>query len=169
MANCVKYRFSINLQLFSVVLKSAPLKYITTYCPWDSHQMHSSCTSMSLCWQNNPILWLSWAVSIPKWVSILWHSACAPTDAKLLEGGVLHTWIASKTYTYQLRHWPCGIDSSHKSHNTSHRYPTMHHFVTEMCTYVHISITKCSIVRYRLAHLGIIATPGSHFVKMVYL
>ena len=69
MTNCVKYRFSINLQLFSVVLKSVPVKYITTYCPWDSHQIHSSCTSMNLWWQNNPSLWLSWSVSIPKWVS----------------------------------------------------------------------------------------------------
>ena len=111
MANCVKYRFSINLQLFSVVLISAPLKYITTYCPWDSHQMHSSCTSMSLWWQNNPILWLSWAVSIPNSVSILWHAACAPTDAKLLEGGVYssHTWLgmldcicATTAHVYQV-------------------------------------------------------------------
>ena len=28
------------------------------------------------------------------------------------------------------------------------RYPTMHHFVTEMCTYVHISVTKWGIVGY---------------------
>ena len=42
----------------------------------------------SLWWQNNPSLWLSWTVSIPKYVSILWHAACAPSDAKLLEGGV---------------------------------------------------------------------------------
>ena len=88
MANCVKYRFSINLQFFSVVLKSAPVKYVTTYCPWDSHQIDSSCTSMSLWWQNDPTLWLSWTVTIPKWVSILWRVACAPSDAKLLEGGV---------------------------------------------------------------------------------
>ena len=91
MANCVKWRFSLNLQLFSVVLKSAPVKYMATYCPWDLHQIHSSCTSMSLWWQNNPSLWLSWTVSIPKWVSILWHAACAPSDAKLLEGGVCVT------------------------------------------------------------------------------
>ena len=26
---------------------------------------------------------------------------------------------------------------SHKSHNASHKYPTMHHFVTEMCTHAH--------------------------------
>ena len=88
MANCVKCRFSLNLQLFSVVSKSAPVKYIATYCLWNPHQIHSSCTSMSLWWQNNPSLWLSWTVSIPKWVSIIWQAACAPSDAKLLEGGV---------------------------------------------------------------------------------
>ena len=66
MANCVKCRFSLNLQSFSVVLKSVPVKYIATYCPWDSHQKRSSCTSMSLWWQNNPSFWLSWTVSIPK-------------------------------------------------------------------------------------------------------
>ena len=58
------------------------------YSTWDSHQIHSSWTSISLWWQNNPSLWLSWTVSIPKYVSILWHAACAPSDAKLLEGGV---------------------------------------------------------------------------------
>ena len=88
MANYVKCRFSLNLQLFSIVLKSAPVKYIATYCPWDSHQIHSSCTSMSLWWQNNPSLWLSWTVSIPKWVPILRHTNCAPSGANLLEGGV---------------------------------------------------------------------------------
>ena len=88
MANCVKCRFSLNLQLFSVVLKSAPVKYVATDCPWDSHQIRRSCTSMSLWWQNNPSLWLSWTVNIPKWVSILRHAACAPSDAKLLEGSV---------------------------------------------------------------------------------
>ena len=35
---------------------------------------------------------------------------------------------------------------SHKSHNASDKYPTMHHFVTEMCTHVHISVTKGCIV-----------------------
>ena len=88
MANCVKCRFSLNLQLFPVVLKSAPVKYMATYCPWDLHQILSECTSMSLWWQNNPSLWLLWTVSIPKWVSIRWHAAYAPSDAKLLEGGV---------------------------------------------------------------------------------
>ena len=29
----------------------------------------------------------------------------------------------------------CEIDLSHKSHNTFNKYCTMHHFVTEMCTY----------------------------------
>ena len=123
MANCGKSRFSLNSQSFPVVLKSAPVKYIATYCPWESHQIHSSCTSMSLWWQNNPSLWLSWTVSIPKWVSILWHAACAQSDAKLLEGGVYDVryichhrlWLRSVTQSlssyYSKKCWPlCGAD-----------------------------------------------------------
>ena len=40
------------------------------------------------------------------------------------------------------------IDQSHKSHNAPVPYPKMHHFVTEMCTHVHISVTKWCIVGY---------------------
>ena len=36
----------------------------------------------------------------------------------------------------------------HKSQNASEKYPTMHHFVAEMCTHVHISVTKYCIVGY---------------------
>ena len=39
-------------------------------------------------------------------------------------------------------------DPYHKSQNASVAYPTMHYFVTEMCTHVHISVTKCCIVGY---------------------
>ena len=31
------------------------------------------------------------------------------------------------------------IDPSHKTHNASFKYPTMHHFVTETYTHGHIS------------------------------
>ena len=51
---------------------------------------------------------------------------------------------------------------SHKSHNASDIYPTMHYFVTEMCTYVHISVTKWCIVGYGLVHCGICATGLNH-------
>ena len=37
---------------------------------------------------------------------------------------------------------------SHKFHNASDNYPTTHHFVTEMCTHVHISVTEWRIVGY---------------------
>ena len=40
------------------------------------------------------------------------------------------------------------IDLLHESHNTLVPYPTMHHFVTEMCTYVYTSVTKCCIMGY---------------------
>ena len=37
---------------------------------------------------------------------------------------------------------------SHKSHNALNKYVTMHHFVTEMCTHVYISVTEWYIVGY---------------------
>ena len=39
-------------------------------------------------------------------------------------------------------------DLSNKFHNAPVPYPTMLHFVAEMCTYVHISVTKSCIVGY---------------------
>ena len=41
-----------------------------------------------------------------------------------------------------------GIEPSHKSHNASDEYPKMHHFLAEMCTHMHISVTKWCIVGY---------------------
>ena len=40
------------------------------------------------------------------------------------------------------------IDLLHKSYNAPVTYPTVHYFVTEMCTCVHISVTKWYIVLY---------------------
>ena len=40
------------------------------------------------------------------------------------------------------------IDLIHKSDNATVPYPTMHHFVQEMCTHVDISATKWGIVGY---------------------
>ena len=39
------------------------------------------------------------------------------------------------------------IDLLHKYHNTPVPWPTIHHFVTEMCPCVHISVTKWCTVR----------------------
>ena len=39
-------------------------------------------------------------------------------------------------------------DLLYKYHNAPFKYRTKHHFVTEMCTHVHISVTKWCIVRY---------------------
>ena len=43
------------------------------------------------------------------------------------------------------------IDASHKSHNALNKYPTMHRFLTEMCTC--ISVTKLCIVGYGIGAL----------------
>ena len=40
------------------------------------------------------------------------------------------------------------IDPSHKSRSASDIYPTVHHFVAEMWTLVHIFVTKWCIVGY---------------------
>ena len=40
------------------------------------------------------------------------------------------------------------IDPFYKFHNALDKYPTMHDFVTEMCTHVHISVTKSCITGY---------------------
>ena len=41
--------------------------------------------------------------------------------------------------------WDVLIDSSHKSHNAPENYPTIHHFINEICTRVHISVTNWCI------------------------
>ena len=61
------------------------------------------------------------------------------------------------------------IDLLLKSHNASNSYPTMHHFVTEMCTCVHISVTKWCIVGYLSSALqdlgeGSISQPFKEFL-----
>ena len=40
------------------------------------------------------------------------------------------------------------IDPAHRSHNALAKYPTIYHFVTEMCTRLHISVTKWWIDGY---------------------
>ena len=45
------------------------------------------------------------------------------------------------------------IDPYRKSRNALDRCPTMHHFLTEMCTQVHISVTKWCIVGYETGAL----------------
>ena len=66
---------------------------------------------------------------------------------------ILYRWRLSFCWGY-LNPFSCikgfvfWLDPSHKSQNASMPYPTMHHFVTEMCTHVHISVTKWCIVGY---------------------
>ena len=70
--------------------------------------------------------------------------------------GIRQHWPAVREPDYMVMFidilWLClhqlEIDPSHKSHNAPDQYPTMHHFVTEMCTHVHISVTKWCIVWY---------------------
>ena len=52
-------------------------------------------------------------------------------------------WQGPKSFSqYHVCWWPHGarswIDPAHKSNNTTDKYPTMHHFVKEMCKCMHI-------------------------------
>ena len=58
-----------------------------------------------------------------------------------------------KRHGHILYHGFHPIDPSHKSHNASDKYPTMHHFVTEMCTHAHFC--------YKMLHCGIRHSTGA--------
>ena len=114
------------------------------------------------------ITWSWWVNSL--WPgSAWWHQAitCINVDFKIV-------WFCGKQFTVHkillcimslkiilltsLPHFPgsnelslayqcSSIDPSHKSHDASDNI-LQHHFVTEMCTCVHISVTKSCIVGY---------------------
>ena len=68
-------------------------------------------------------------------------------DALVMEGArasAVTTWFAINSHN---------SNPFYKSHNSLDKYPTMHHFVTEMCTHVHISVTKWCIVGYGIGAL----------------
>ena len=59
-------------------------------------------------------------------------------------------WVGNHWLRYYLTHRQVIVnhrnDRIHKSHNVAAPYPTMHHFVADMCRCVHISVTKWCIV-----------------------
>ena len=59
--------------------------------------------------------------------------------------GFSGVWAMVMGYWYET--WP-PIDMLHKSHKALVPYPTMHLFVAQMCTCVHISVSKWYIVGY---------------------
>ena len=66
-------------------------------------------------------------------------------------------WVTPKRYLDQqitTKRWHQPKYFLHKSHNAPVPYPTLQYFATEMCTCVHISVTKWCIVGY-LMHCGI--------------
>ena len=58
------------------------------------------------------------------------------------------------------------MDPSNKFHNALDEYPTMHHFATQMCTHVHISVTKWCIVGYLCNAFGVYST-GAWVTKKI--
>ena len=62
----------------------------------------------------------------------------------------LRVWIEVTCKCYWI--W---IDQSHKSHDASDKYPIMHHFVTEMCTFL---LQNGALWDMEMVHCGICAT-----------
>ena len=95
----------------------------------------------------------------------MYVSVCGVTYANQYASTFIEslTWFSCSIFTGRRKNWNSGskqslqIDLSHKSHNALDKYPTMHHCVTEMCTFVHISVTKWCIMGYlsNLMHCGI--------------
>ena len=52
---------------------------------------------------------------------------------------------------------PMLIDTCHKFHNASDKYPRMRHFVTEMYTHVHISLQNGVLWHMKLVNFGMYA------------
>ena len=55
------------------------------------------------------------------------------------------------------------IDPSHKSHNASHKYPIMHHFVTEMCTFLlqNVALGDMAQMHSGICEMGLLLEPCS--------
>ena len=86
---------------------------------------------------------------------MIWHSS---VPLSIMLGDALASAIARPLWTWYrlckivmflfLRGW----DLSHKSHNAPVAYPTMHHFVTEMCTFL---LQNCALWDFCLMYYGI--------------
>ena len=77
---------------------------------------------------------------------VYWVNSCDMFHSYSLIPVLSEWWLLMSCHLLGANHTPSPIDLSYKSHNAPVLYPTMHHFVTEMCTCVHISVTKWCIV-----------------------
>ena len=82
------------------------------------------------------------------------HNEPINDDQQTIFTHQLSAWFTLLMFYWWFYNWQCNaswdlaIDLLHKSHNAPVPYPTMHHFVTETCTHVHLSVTKWCIVGY---------------------
>ena len=83
-------------------------------------------------------------------------------DAKFVSMSTRHDNNQTPTIHYNTIVYERPIYLLHKSHNAQLPFPTMHHFITEMCTCVHISVTKWCIARY-------LSSAMRSFVRRVWL
>ena len=67
------------------------------------------------------------------------------------------TLMLNRIFSDEWNHWPVSLTmklvKSQKSHNAPKKYPTMHHFETEMC--------MCAHFLYKVVHCGILYGSGT--------
>ena len=76
--------------------------------------------------------------------SVVWYKLISqnPIDTRPISHIVTKWWLGTALNPFK------PTELWHTSHNAPVPNPTMHHFVTEMCTCVHISVTKWYIMGY---------------------
>ena len=114
------------------------------------------------------VSWRQWAIDT---IGVgRWHQMS--TGHQLSQSGG-QPWMAWRCWYGQRKsllkyanHW---IDPFHESHNAPVPYPTMYHFVTEMCARVKIFVTKWCIVGYlseALWDLSTLKRNCFHFIEI---
>ena len=106
------------------------------------------------CFESIPVICRRWCTCI---------SSCAI----FLASALVLRWLNEETRLFANFYiWPPEknpnrkwlIHPSHKSNIEAEKYPTMYHFVTEMCTHVHIFVKNWCIVGYGTGALWVCAT-----------
>ena len=84
-----------------------------------------------------------------KWAKLIWGSVhpCGNKYLWRIAPRLWSIWPANAIIRFQ-RGTSRAVELLYKSHNTPVPYPTMQHFVTEMCSCVHRSVTKWRFVGY---------------------
>ena len=111
-------------------------------CRWSMWELFPMASPLSECYWTSLVISqhrLKWWIVTVRWQAIMWP--ISRTSYRVTKPQWVNLRVLKPKY-------PGIINPFHQSQNALEKYPRMHHFVTEMCTHVHISVTKCCIVGF---------------------